>query len=109
MRSVRCLVFPSMWYETQGLVVLEAAALGLPAIVSDGCAASQSIVDGQTGMLFKQGDKQDLQNKLLQMKQDPEMASELGRAAYKRYWSAPYTLARHTSELLQCYQQVLSC
>ena len=109
MRNARCLVFPSMWYETQGLVVLEAAALGLPAIVADGCAASQAIVDGQTGLLFKQGDKQDLQSKLVKIEQDPEMARALGRAAYERYWSAPYTLSRHTSELLQCYQQVLTC
>jgi glycosyltransferase involved in cell wall biosynthesis len=108
MRSARCLVFPSMWYETQGLVVLEAAALGLPAIVADGCAASQAIVDGQTGLLFKQGDKQDLQSKLLQIKQDPELARVLGLAAYERYWSAPYTLSRHTNELLQCYRKILT-
>jgi glycosyltransferase involved in cell wall biosynthesis len=98
-----------MWYETQGLVVLEAAALGLPAIVADTCAASQFIVDGKTGLLFRQGDKQDLQKKLLQMNQDSAMARELGRAAYDRYWSAPTTLSRHTAELVQCYQEVLQC
>ena len=34
-QHARCLVFPSLWYETFGLVVAEAAARGVPAIVSD--------------------------------------------------------------------------
>ena len=38
-RQARCLVFPSRWYETFGLVVEEAAARGVPAIVSDVCRA----------------------------------------------------------------------
>lgn len=108
MRTARCLVFPSMLYETQGLAVLEAAALGLPAIVPDGCAASQAIIDGQTGLLFKQGDKMDLQNKLLRIKQEPELAGELGRAAYERYWATPCTLTRHVAELARCYQHMLN-
>jgi len=33
-------------------VVLEAAALGVPAIVSDACAAKEAIIDGETGLLF---------------------------------------------------------
>jgi glycosyltransferase involved in cell wall biosynthesis len=39
LKSARVLVFPSLWYETQGLVVPEAAALGIPAIVADTSAA----------------------------------------------------------------------
>ncbi len=35
LEHARCLVFPSLWYETYGLVVNEAAARGIPAIVSD--------------------------------------------------------------------------
>ena len=30
LREARALVFPSLWYETLGLVVLEAAAIGVP-------------------------------------------------------------------------------
>lgn len=35
MLSARCLVFPSIWPETQGMVLLEALAAGLPVLASD--------------------------------------------------------------------------
>ena len=41
MRNSRVLVFPSLWFEGQPLTVLEAKAMGTPAIVSDGCAARE--------------------------------------------------------------------
>jgi glycosyltransferase involved in cell wall biosynthesis len=52
-----CLVLPSDAGETWGLVVNEAMACGLPAIVSDlvGCAADL-VVFGQTGETFAFGD-----------------------------------------------------
>lgn len=98
----RCLVFPSLWYETQGLVVLEAAAKGVPAIVSDGCAARDSIVHGETGLLFRKGDVGDLRDKLLMM-QDPGLAEYLGRQAYERYWANPCTLENHVDALASVY------
>jgi len=52
-----CLVLPSNGEETWGLVVNEAFACGLPAIVSDeaGCAP-ELIVEGQTGWLMRRPD-----------------------------------------------------
>lgn len=107
LRASRAVVFPSLWYETQGLVVREAAALGVPAIVSDGCAARDSIVDGETGLLFKSGDVGDLTQKLRQLEDNPAQALQLGRQAYTQYWLAPHTLDRHIDELLECYNTIL--
>lgn len=52
-----CLVLPSDWGETWGLVVNEAMATGLPCVVSDrvGCAPDL-VVPGQTGDVFPFGD-----------------------------------------------------
>jgi glycosyltransferase involved in cell wall biosynthesis len=52
-----CLVVPSDGRETWGLVVNEAMACGLPAIVSDaaGCA-EDLVVEGETGTTFPCGD-----------------------------------------------------
>src|SRR5574341_939982 len=80
----RALVFPSQWYETQGLVVLEAASRGVPAIVSDICAAREMVCDGVNGLWFKSGDIDDLVKKM-QMLQDDNLVSALGQAAYDKY------------------------
>lgn len=107
-RASRAIVFPSMWHETQGLVVMEAAALGVPAIVSDGCAAKEMIIDGETGLLFRRGDIEDLAQKLALLNHEPNIAAHLGRVAYDRYWENPCSLENHVKELIECYKEILS-
>jgi glycosyltransferase involved in cell wall biosynthesis len=89
LRRARALVFPSLWYETLGLVVLEAAANGIPSIVPDTSAAREIVLDGVTGLHFRSGDEQDLRAKMLQLK-DPAFAASLGHAAYDRFWSSNF-------------------
>lgn len=52
-----CLLLPSAWGETWGLVINEALQFGIPAIVSDkvGCHRDL-IIEGQTGYVFPHGD-----------------------------------------------------
>jgi glycosyltransferase involved in cell wall biosynthesis len=89
------------------MVVMEAAALGVPAIVSDACAAREAIVDGETGLLFRSGDASDLAAKLDLLHRDSALAARLGLKAYERYWSAPSTIDLHTKQLIACYTQML--
>lgn len=107
-RRATALVLPSLWYETQGLVVNEAAALGIPAIVPDNCAARESVVDGETGLWFRTADEADLKGKLDCLSRDPGLAAAMGKAAYQRFWNDPPTLERHVGELEKVYQQVLA-
>jgi glycosyltransferase involved in cell wall biosynthesis len=108
LRKARALVFPSLLFETDGLSVVEAAALGIPAIVSDVSAARASIVDGVTGLLFKAGDPKDLAEKMSALRDD-ETGARMGRAAHAHYWKNPRTLERHVQELEHTYEQVLAC
>jgi glycosyltransferase involved in cell wall biosynthesis len=108
LRRARALVFPSLWYETDGLAVMEAAAMGIPAIVSDVSAARDSIVDGVTGFLFKAGDAKDLARKMAAMRDD-NLVAQMGRAAHAHYWKDPRTMERHIKELEHTYKQVLAC
>ncbi len=98
----RVLIFPSQCHETQGLAVLEAAAKGVPAIVSDDCAARDLVVHGETGLLFRKGDVSDLAEKISMM-QDSKLAEHLGEKAYERYWANPSTIDNHISELVRIY------
>ena len=103
----RALVVPSLWYETFGLVVLEAALRGIPAIVSDSCAARDLIVDGETGLLYRNGDVADLSEKLRCLSDNPQLALEMGQAAWQRYWSDPFDIDRHVDGLMAVYSQAM--
>jgi glycosyltransferase involved in cell wall biosynthesis len=106
LKTARALVFPSLWYETQGLVVLEAAACGVPAVVADTSAARENVINGETGLWFRGGDLEDLSRKL-RMLQNDELVAKLGSAAYSRFWASPPTLVKHVDQLESCYQHVL--
>ncbi len=104
--QARALIFPSLWYEGEPLVVLEAAALGVPAVVADACAARDLVIDGETGLHFRSGDDRHLQSVMNRL-QDHQFVRRLGGAAYRRYWSNPQSLERHVADLERVYEQVL--
>lgn len=107
LEQARCLVFPSLWYETYGLVVTEAAARGIPAIVSSIAAASERITDGVEGWHFPAGDAAALARLLRQVKEDDALVQCAGAAAYARFWKNPPTRTRHTAALLEIYAAIL--
>jgi glycosyltransferase involved in cell wall biosynthesis len=102
----RALVLPSLLYEGCPLVINEAAALGIPAIVPDTCAARDLVENGRTGLWFEGGNDLDLASKI-RMLQQSEVATLMGRAAYDRYWSSPSTTDLHVSSLIGCYLDIL--
>lgn len=104
--AARALVLPSLWYETQGLVVAEAAALGVPAIVPDTCAAREMVEDGHTGFWFRGGDIDDLCHKL-NILMDKYTAKRMGKAAYDKYWQSPCSMDEHIDQLESCYMDIL--
>lgn len=64
MKGARALIFPSRWYETAGLTVLEAQTLGIPAIVSKNCAGSEFVKEE-----FTFGNIQELKRKIELLKE----------------------------------------
>ncbi len=104
--KARALVFPSLWYETYGLVVAEAAARGVPAIVSDISAASERVIDGITGWHIRSGDMEDLA-RALRITKDDEVIARAGAAAYSAFWENPPISANHTKGLLNIYNLIL--
>ena len=79
------LVLPSDFGETWGLVVNEAMACGLPALVSDRVGCGPDLVeDGVTGAVFPCGDVAALAGRLRDLAADPERARTMGRRAQAR-------------------------
>ena len=106
LKRARALVFPSLWYEAQPLAIREAAAMGVPAIVSDRCAGRDDVVDGVTGLWFRGGDVEDLIRQMRRM-QDDDVVQKMGQAAYDHYWANPATVDRHVVQLRKIYEEIL--
>lgn len=104
----RAIVVPSLLYETQGMVVAESAALGVPCIVADTCAGRDFVEDGVTGLWFKGSDKKSLTDAIKRLSDNPKLAKELGNNAYSKYWKQPPNIDSHTKTLTACYRAIIS-
>lgn len=101
-----CLVLPSDYGETWGLVVNEAMACGRPAIVSDrvGCGPDL-IIPGKTGQLFPFSDTKALANRMLEMAADKPGLAEMGHQA-REHVSGHYTVANAVRGVLAAVRAV---
>lgn len=106
LQNARALIFPSLWYETLGLTVLEAQAKGVPAIISNTCTATEFVEEHEAGLWFNTGDIQDLKEKIKIMLED-ETAEAYGRNAYESYWKNDFTTENHVNQLLKVYEHIL--
>ncbi len=106
LQSARALLFTSRWYETQGLVVLEAIANGVPVLCADTTAASDILTEYGGGFLLPAQDLAGLVEKLTPF-QDPTFGEELGRSAYRRFWASPPTMENHAHATEALYARLL--
>jgi len=70
--------------EGFGSVVIEAAAMGVPAVVSRVVGLVDAVVDGETGLLVPPKDVDALRGALMKMLSSPEIRHRMGRAARMR-------------------------
>lgn len=75
---------PSLLPESFGIVALEAAAAGKPAIASDTGGLRDVVVDGETGFLFDVGDIDGLADAMRRLIGDEDMRARMGEAAKRR-------------------------
>jgi glycosyltransferase involved in cell wall biosynthesis len=107
-KNARFLVWPSEgYYETFGLVAVEAFACGVPVIASRTGTLAENVTDGHTGLHFTPGDAEDLSSKIKWAWNNPENMACMGRAARKVY-EANYTSEKNYRMLLDIYERALS-
>ena len=107
MSRAAVLVVPSIWYETFGLVVIEAFACGTPVIVSRIGALAELVCDGETGLLFEPGNPRDLADKLAWAQAHPERMTEMARTARAQY-EAEFSAEVNYRRLMEIYAGVLA-
>jgi len=92
MLTARAVVYPSLSYENQSMVLLEAMAAGLPVLASDWPTVRETLVGTPAGMLVPPGDREAWANALGQLEND-DTVDLAGLAARRRYEAV------HTPEL----------
>lgn len=103
MRGARFLIFPSEWYESFPMVIVEAFACGVPVIASRLGAMGEIVDDGRTGLLFNPGDSEDLARKVEWAWTHEKEIAEMGKEARREY-ELKYTAERNYQMLMAIYQ-----
>jgi len=94
------LVLPSDHGETWGLVVNEAMACGVPAIVSDQVGCADDLVrPGETGLVFPMGDVAALAKAIELLATNPERRRAMGEAA-RAVVTGEYTIERSVEAII---------
>jgi len=107
MTGARFLVWPSEgYYETFGLVAIEAFAFGIPVIASRTGAMAEIVANHQTGLHFTAGDSEDLASKVAWAWTHPNEMQVMGRNARCEY-EAKYTAERNYEMLVDIYQRAM--
>ena len=87
------------------MVLLEAAASGLPCVTTDAGGAREAVVDGQTGFLVPRGDPEALASAMARMVELPGAARHgMGQAA-REFALARFDMGSVTSQWEQLYRE----
>jgi glycosyltransferase involved in cell wall biosynthesis len=102
LKGAAFLIFPSQWYETFGLGIVEAYSCGVPVIASQLGAMSEIVKDGESGLLFRPEDPADLTAKIRWAMDHPAKMEEMGRYARKLFETC-YTGERNHELMMKIY------
>ncbi|WP_353480471.1 glycosyltransferase family 4 protein [Haliscomenobacter sp.] len=105
METSLALVLPS-WMESQGVVLLEAAACGRPSVCTELPGTRNVIIDGFNGLRFPAGDAQALAKAINTMYAHPELADEYGRNG-KKYVAENFSWTSVVDQTLRVYAKTL--
>ena len=107
MSRAAALVVSSIWYETFGLVIIEAFACSTPVIASRIGALADIVRDGETGLLFEPGNPRDLADKMAWALAHLEQMAAMGRNARAQY-EAEFSAEVNYRRLMEIYDGVLA-
>lgn len=99
-------VFPSIWQEPFGKVIIEAMSYEIPVVASAVGAVPEIIINKKNGLLFKNKDPDSLANSIIHILKEPEFArllKEEGRLTVLR----KYTFEKVSKKCLEIYNRIL--
>ena len=106
MKGARFLVFPSEWYESFPMTILESYACGVPVLAAGIGALLEIVEDGQTGKHFEVGNPADLAAHARWLWENSQ-ATELMGEASRRTYETRYTAATNYRMLMDIYERTI--
>ena len=107
MRKAAVCILPSVWYENFPMVLTEAFASSLPALVSNLGALREIVKDGVTGALFDPFEPADIERVIDNAFADPDRLAAWGHAARKHY-ETELTPERTLAIQLSIYREAIN-
>ena len=104
MASAKFLIFPSEYYETFALTVVEALSQGTPVIAADLPSVAEMVQDNRTGLRFIPGDAEDLAAKVRSICADPVLYQSMRREC-RRVYEQRYTDEINYELLIDIYNR----
>ena len=80
----KALVMPTLWYEGQGLVLLESYAVGTPVLASDLGNVGNIVIPGVTGFHFEPGNSESLKEAIKKLETQKKWDT---KSVYERYYA----------------------
>jgi glycosyltransferase involved in cell wall biosynthesis len=100
------LAFPTFYYyETMGLVLLEAMQAGLPVVATRRASIPEIVEDGVNGLLVEEQDPNDLAGKILQLAENKSLRDQMGRANRQRF-AEFYTHEHYGQRMTRVFEEL---
>jgi glycosyltransferase involved in cell wall biosynthesis len=103
----RFTVLPSHAYETLGKTILESYAEGRAVVASDLGSRRELVHEGETGLLYRTGDVNQLASVIQSLGSKPEFAEKMGRAGWETVRQR-HTPEGHYQKLLSLYEGLVA-
>jgi glycosyltransferase involved in cell wall biosynthesis len=108
MSESSAIIFPSIWYEPFGLVLIEAFAMGCPVIAAQIGSATELVQNGINGIHFEPNNESDLRIKLESWLKLSESEKIQFRTNALESYQKLYTPKANQEKLLAIYKSVVS-
>jgi glycosyltransferase involved in cell wall biosynthesis len=106
LRKARCLIMPSLWYETFGRGIMEAYANEVPVIVSRLGAMAELVDEGVTGFTFDANAFEEVPGLVLKLFNDLALNKVMGAKA-KELAQQRYASTKNYQQLYSIYDSVI--
>ena len=104
--SAETLIFPSTCYETFGMSIIEAFAVGTPVIAAGHGAPGELVTHGENGLHFTPGSADHLREQVCHLWDNPQVVHQFGQNARETY-QTHYTAEKNADLLQAIYDRVL--